>query len=253
MGVAPPSRSAAWPSLGQGQVAVPEADTRSPRCHRQSLVPAKLPVSTLRGKVRWPPVSPRSRPGWFLCRPLAGSEAGSSGPGRGLRGLQRPVPTLTVHLVSTGREATGAQACIQADCTGGRGSIQQTSQRVTRYRGRRTLVGISEERGELVLQGQPPPSGAFWKGKKPATEASRNVQSEGEARQCWGAPIYNRGSCSKAVGWGILSSRPRQGPCLVHSTQREASWARALRVHRARAGSQLPALYHGVDTCAMTT
>lgn len=212
MGVAPPSRSAAWPSLGQGQVAVPEADTRSPRCHRQSLVPAKLPVSTLRGKVRWPPVSPRSRPGWFLCRPLAGSEAGSSGPGRGLRGLQRPVPTLTVHLVSTGREATGAQACIQADCTGGRGSIQQTSQRVTRYRGRRTLVGISEERGELVLQGQPPPSGAFWKGKKPATEASRNVQSEGEARQCWGAPIYNRGSCSKAVGWGILSSRPRQGP-----------------------------------------
>lgn len=32
--------------------------------------------------VRWPRASPRSCPGWFLCRPLAGS----AGPGRGHRG-----------------------------------------------------------------------------------------------------------------------------------------------------------------------
>lgn len=81
----------------------------------------------------------------------------------------------------------------------------------------------SEEHRELVFQGQHPPSGASWTGRKPATEAGRTPSgncgwkvresSSGSARE---ALKHNRGSRSKAVSWEILSSKSRQGPFLVH-------------------------------------
>lgn len=53
VGRAPRSRSAARWSLWLGREAALEASFQSPRCHCQSLVPAKLPVSTqLRSQVR---------------------------------------------------------------------------------------------------------------------------------------------------------------------------------------------------------